>query len=50
MTHSITREGIRGTPTCVTQEELKSNKAHTKTRGTSNEAVLEGNIKCLKLI
>ena len=41
---------MRGIPPCVTQEDLKSKKAHIETRGTEKEAVLEGNQKCTNLI
>ena len=41
---------MRGIPPCVTQEELKSNKAHIDTRRTEKEAVPEGDPKCTNLI
>ena len=41
---------MRGTPTSVTQEELKSKKAHIDNRGTSKEEVTEGDTKCTNLI
>ena len=41
---------IIGIPPFVTQEELNSNKAQIDTRGTSKEAVMEGDRKCPKLI
>ena len=48
--HGVTRKGMRGTPTSVTQEELKSKKAHIETRVTSKEAFTEGDTKCTNLI
>ena len=40
---------MRCIPLFVTQEELKSKKAHIETRGTSNKAVKEGDPKCTNL-
>ena len=41
---------MRGIPTRVTQDELKSKKAQIETRGTPKEAVTEGGPKCTNLI
>ena len=41
---------MTGIPSRVTQEELKSKKAHIDTRGTSKEAVTEGDPKPNNLI
>ena len=41
---------MRGIPTRVTQEELKSKKAQIETRGTSKEAVTEGDPKRTNLV
>ena len=50
LTRGVTRKGTRGTPSRVTQKELKSKKAHIETSGTSKEAVMEGGPKCTNLI
>ena len=49
-TCGVTRKGIIGILTCVTQEELKSKKAQIETRITAKAAVLEGDPKFLNLI
>ena len=41
---------MRGILPHVTQDELKSKKAQIETRGTSKEAVTEGDPKCTNLI
>ena len=41
---------MRGIPPCVTQDELKSNKAHIDTRRTVKEAVTEWDPKYINLI
>ena len=41
---------MRGIPSRVTQVELNSKKAHIDTRGTSKEAVTEGDPKFTNLI
>ena len=41
---------MRVIPPHVTQEELKSKKAHIDNRGTSKEAVIEGDPKLTNLI
>ena len=41
---------MRRIPPQITQEELKSNKAHIDTRRTSNESVMEGDPKFTNLI
>ena len=41
---------MRGIPPRITQEELKSKKAHIETRGTSKEAVTELDPKFANLI
>ena len=40
---------MRGIPTRVTQEELKSKKANIDTRGIAKEEVLEVYLKCTNL-
>ena len=50
LTPGVTRKIMRGISPCVAQEKLKSKKAQTETRGTSKEAVLEGDPKCTNLI
>ena len=41
---------MRGIPSRVTQEELKSKKAHIEIRGISKEAVTEGDPKRTNLV
>ena len=41
---------MRVIPTCITQEELQSQKEKFETRGTEKEAALEGDPKCNNLI
>ena len=53
LTCGVTREGMRGIPPRVTLEELRSKKANIETKGTSKEAVTEGNPKrtnCIEAI
>ena len=50
LTHGVRRKVIRGIPTCVTKEELKSKKSHIDTRGISKESVIEGDPKYANLI
>ena len=42
LTLDVTRIGIRGMPSCVTQQELKSKKAQIDIRATEKESVQEG--------
>ena len=41
---------MRGIMSCVTQEELKSKKAHIETRETAKGAVLEDDTKLTKIV
>ena len=50
LTRGVTSKGMRGIPTCITQQELKSNKSHIDTSETAKEVVLEGYPKCADLI
>lgn len=48
--HAVTRKGMRGIPSCVTQEEEKSRKAQINFRGMVKAAVLKGDNKCPDLV
>lgn len=48
MVHGVTRKGMRGTPVCVVQEEVKSKKLEV--RGNVKLDVLQGDPDCLNLI
>ena len=50
LTRGVTRKGIRGIPPCITQEVLESKKSQIETRGTSEEAFMEGDPKCNNLV
>ena len=50
LTRGVTRKGMRGIPPYVDQKGLDLKKANIETRGTENESVMEGGIKCHNLI
>ena len=50
MVHGVTRKGMRGVPSCVVQDEAKSQKKQLEVRGTTKAAVLKGDPDCPDLV
>ena len=48
--HGVTRKGMRGIPSCVKQEEIKSREGQLQVRGTVKAAVLVGDDDCPDLV
>ena len=48
--HGVTRNGIRGIPGCVVQEEKKPRKKKLEVRGTTKAEILKRKPKCPDLI
>jgi hypothetical protein len=46
----VTRKSMRGLPSCIMQEEVKTRSQQLKVRGTVKAAILEGDPQCPALV